>query len=115
MWIESFNLVLDANNDGAISPAEAWHVFKWLYQLPGNLVIELLGNIPPVAHLLHISASADTGYGSLGGGLATVLSLLIWLLVLIQCSSLRERWKAKHSSTTAHKLADHFRRPAGKA
>lgn len=115
MWIESFNLVLDTNNDGTVSLAEAWHIFTWLYQLPGNLVIELLGNIPPVAHLLHISATAETGYSSLGGGMATIVSLLIWLLVLIELSNLRERWSTRRSGMSAREPAKSFRHPAGRA
>lgn len=109
MWIESFNLVLDANHDGAISLAEAWHVFGWLYQLPGNLVIEVLGAIPPVANLLQIQASAETGYGSLNGGLATVISLLIWLLVVIQLAGLREKWLAHHRQGKRAHRSSHFR------
>lgn len=115
MWIESFNLVLDANNDGTITLAEAWHIFTWLYQLPGNLVIELLGAVPPVSRLLHISASAETGYSSLGGGLATALSLLIWLLIIIELASLRERLKTRQLHKDSRKVPNHFRHPAGKA
>lgn len=103
MWIESFNLVVDTNHDGAITLAEAWHIFGWLYQLPGNLVIELVGAVPPVANLLHIQASAATGYGSLHGGLATVVSLLVWLLLLIQLAGLREKWAARHQGKRAHR------------
>lgn len=103
MWIESFNLVLDTNHDGAITLAEAWHIFSWLYLLPGNLAIELLGNIPPIANLLHIQASAATGYGSLNGGLATVVSLLAWLLLVIQLAGLREKWAARHQGKHAHR------------
>lgn len=114
MWIESFNLVLDTNSDGTITLAEAWYIFTWLYQLPGNLVIELLGNIPPIAHLLHISASAQTGYSSLNGGLATVVSLLIWLLVVIELANVRERWKTRRLHKGARKLPGHFRHPAGR-
>src|SRR5690606_2092398 len=108
MWIESFNLVLDANNDGAVSLSEAWHIAGWLYQLPGNLTIELVGAIPPVANLLQIRASAETGYGSLNGGLATAVSLLIWLLVVIQLAGLREKWAAHRQGKPAHR-SNHFR------
>src|SRR5690606_29901442 len=111
MWIESFNLVLDTNHDGAVSLAEAWHIFGWLYQLPGNLVIEALASIPPIADLLQLRASAETGYGSLNGGLATVISLLIWLLVLIQLAGLREKWAGRHKRGQAQR-ASHFRHPA---
>ena len=114
MWIESFNLVLDTNHDGAVSLAEAWHIFGWLYQLPGNLVIEALASIPPIADLLQLRASAATGYGSLNGGLATVISLLIWLLLLIQLAGLREKWTTRHKHGQTHR-ANHFRHPAGKA
>jgi len=104
MWIESFNLVVDANNDGTISLAETWHILGWLYQLPGNLLIELLGAIHPVAHLLQIQASPATGYGSLHGGLATVASTLIWLLVLVQLANLREKWKRPAREQQRHKM-----------
>jgi len=113
MWIESFNLVLDTNRDGAISLVEAWQIFEWLYLLPGNLVIELLGAIPPVADLLRIRASPDVGYGSLNGVMATALSLLIWLLLLIEMANLRERWKSQQ--LRRHKLVHYFRHPHGKA
>ncbi|HLU20306.1 MAG TPA: hypothetical protein VKZ66_10140 [Pusillimonas sp.] len=113
MWIESFNLVLDANRDGTVSLVEAWQIFEWLYLLPGNLLLELLGSIPPIADLLHIRASPETGYGSLNGVMATALSLLIWLLLLVEAANLRERWKSQQMRR--HKLAHHFRHPQGKA
>lgn len=112
MWIESFNLVLDTNSDGAISLAEAWHIFEWLYLLPGNLVIELLGALPPIANLLHIRASAEAGYSSLNGVMATAVSLLIWLLVIVEAANLREQWKSK--KMRRHRLAHHYRHGQGK-
>jgi len=120
MWIESFNLVADTNGDGVLSRAEAWQVAGWLYQLPGNLVIELLGAIHPVAHLLHIQASAGTGYSSLNGGLATVASTLIWLLILVHLAGLRDKWIQHAQQRHQHgvhrsRRAQHFRHPAGKA
>lgn len=115
MWIESFNLVIDTNNNGVVSLAETWQAIGWLYRLPGNLVIELLGAIPPVANLLHIRASTETGYQSLNGGFSVVLSLLIWLLIVVEFAGLREQWKARHPRKTAHRSGRHFRHPAGKA
>lgn len=114
MWIESFNLVVDTNNNGAISLTETWQAIGWLYRLPGNLVIELIGAVPPVANLLHIRASTETGYSSLNGGLAVVVSLLVWLLIIIELAGLRERWATHRQSRAAGRSGHHFRHPAGK-
>lgn len=82
MKIESLNLVVDLNRDGAYSPWELWEAAKDIYRLPGNLVVEALGNIPYVSPVLKISASEATGYASLNGLLALTLSLLFWILVI---------------------------------
>jgi hypothetical protein len=82
MTIQSLAFSLDANQDGAYSAWELWEVCKALYHLPGNLVVEALGQLPIAQHFLHIEASAATGYGSLNGTLAIALSLAFWVAIL---------------------------------
>lgn len=92
-----------------------WQMLRWLYRLPGSLVIEALGQVTPLAQWLHIQASAATGYASLDGRIIHVLSLFFWaalLLWILHTSSepksrakpLQER-KAPHlRPTQAHPL-----------
>jgi len=88
MNIESLNLIVDINRDGVYSPWEIWETAKSVYRIPGNLVVEGLGNIPVVSDVLHIQASQATGYASLNGMLAAFLSLLFWLVAVISLLSL---------------------------
>jgi hypothetical protein len=87
MKIESLHLVVDLNHDGAYSMWELWESVKFVYRLPGNLLVEGLGHIP-YASSLGIKASEATGYGSLNGLLAVTLSLLFWILVLFSILTL---------------------------
>jgi|SRR5690606_11197705 len=82
MNIESLHLVADINGDGSYSPWEIWEVVKFVYRLPGNLLVEGLGHVPYVSSLLGIKASAATGYASLDGLFSVTLSLLFWVVVL---------------------------------
>jgi hypothetical protein len=82
MNIHSLMFTLDANHDGHYSLWEFWDVCRAIYWLPGNLVVEGLGHIPWLASMLNIHASQATGYGSLNGTLAVVLSLAFWVSVL---------------------------------
>jgi len=87
MKIESLHLVVDLNHDGAYSMWELWESVKFVYRLPGNLIVEGLGHIP-YASTLGIRASEATGYGSLNGLLAVTLSLLFWIVVVFSILTL---------------------------
>ena len=82
MNIASLNVIVDINKDGSYSVWEVWETAKVVYRLPGNLIIEALGNTPHVSSLLNIQASQDTGYASLNGSLAVTLSLLFWVVAI---------------------------------
>ncbi|WP_353147949.1 hypothetical protein [Pollutimonas bauzanensis] len=82
MNIQSLKLVVDFNRDGSYSPAELWAAVKFFYYLPGNLIVEGLGNIPYVSSAFHIHASQAAGYGSLNGLLSVTLTLIFWILVV---------------------------------
>lgn len=88
MHIETLNFSMDINGDGVYSRWEIWQSVVWLYRLPGNLVMEGLGNIPGSAELLGIHASPATGYASLNGPVAVALSLVFWLALVIGLVSL---------------------------
>lgn len=87
MAIQTLNLTVDLNHDGAYSTWELWLVAKELYRIPGNLVVEGLGNIPFMAQWLDIRASEATGYASLNGTLAVLISLLFWTVLLFTALS----------------------------
>lgn len=87
MAIQTLNFTVDLNNDGAYSLWELWLVAKELYRVPGNLAVEGLGNIPVVAEWLNIRASEATGYASLNGTLAVLISLLFWTALLFTALS----------------------------
>src|SRR3546814_10734622 len=89
MKIESFHWIIDANHDGSISLAEIWHTLQWLYQIPGNLVIDALGHIPVTAELFHIHASDQAGYYILNNCFSAAFSLFFWLFVLFSLSNLK--------------------------
>lgn len=91
MTIRSLAFTLDINGDGTLSPWEYLEALKWLYQLPGRLVIEGLGNIPIVASTLNIQASQATGYSSLYGVAATLISLICWMALFCSIASLTSR------------------------
>ncbi|MFW7340131.1 hypothetical protein V0R37_01135 [Pollutimonas sp. H1-120] len=88
MKIESLHLVVDINHDGAYSLWELWESVKFVYRLPGNLLVEGLGHIPYLSSFLGIKASEATGYGSLDGLLSVTLSLLFWIVVLFSVLTL---------------------------
>jgi hypothetical protein len=91
MTIKSLAFTLDINGDGVLRPWEYLEALKWLYQLPGRLVIEGLGNIPIVASTLNIQASQATGYSSLYGIAATLISLVCWMALFCTVASLTSR------------------------
>ena len=87
MAVQTLNFNVDLNNDGAYSLWELWLVAKELYRVPGNLVVEGLGNIPFMADALNIRASESAGYTSLNGTLAVLISLLFWTALLFTALS----------------------------
>ncbi len=82
MNIQSLHLVADINGDGSYSLWEIWEIVRFIYRLPGNLLVEGLGHLPYVSTLLGIHASPAAGYSSLGGMLSVTLSLLFWVAIL---------------------------------
>jgi hypothetical protein len=92
MNIESLNLLINANHDD-ISLAGAWHALQGLYMVPGNLLLEILGNIPVTANLFHIQASQQTGYFSLNSWFSALFSLLFWLCVLVELGNVKDHLK----------------------
>lgn len=87
MTVQSLNIVFDINHDGHYSAWEISEVLKDLYHIPGNLLVEALGHIPFIAEPLGIHASQATGYSSLNGTLAVLVSLVFWMLVLFTALS----------------------------
>lgn len=85
MNIQALHFVLDIDGNGSFAGWEVIEALKWAFSLPGRLMVEGLGNIPPIADTFHIQASAATGYASFHSLLATALNLLFWVgcLVLI--------------------------------
>lgn len=102
MWIESFNVGLDANLDGWVSLAEAWAGLKWLYMLPGNLLLETVGQFPSLAGAFRIRASEETGYASLNGWFSLLFSLVAWLYVLVKLCDLRDWLRQRFASRLSH-------------
>lgn len=105
MKIESFKWAIDANNDGSISPDELWHTLQWLYELPGNLMVEALGHVPVVAETFHIHASAQAGYYSLNSWFTAVFSLFFWLFVLVELAKLKDIVKQRLAARPAGRKA----------
>ena len=82
MNIQSLNLIVDINNDNRYSAWELWEAIKFVYRLPGNLLVEGMGHIPPLASLFNIDATPANGYGSLDGLLSVTLTLIFWVILI---------------------------------
>src|SRR5690625_1140484 len=82
MQFQTFQWVMDIDGNGTLSSWEIWETIRWAFRVPGSLVVELIGQYPALAQLLGISASPETGYASLDGFYAKVLSILFWLPLL---------------------------------
>ncbi len=89
MKIEALNFYLDINGDGRYNSWEIWEAVKWVYRLPGNLLVEGVGNVPLLANLLGIQASEATGYASFNNWMVVGFSLLFWLALLIFLASFK--------------------------
>src|SRR5690606_16206524 len=115
MNIEALRLVIDINRDGAYSPWEIWQAVKWVYRLPGNLLVEGLGHVPYLSTALNIQASEATGYHRLNGSLSVSISLIFWVavifIVLHLLSPTEDVPDEAHDNTTA--LAGHGMQPLG--
>jgi hypothetical protein len=70
---------LDFNGDRRISVEDASGWFWHLLFLPGDVAIDLLLAVPPIASLL------DLGPASYGGVGSKTISVMFWLAVLIVC------------------------------
>lgn len=97
MHIQTFQWAIDLNGDGQFSLWEIWETLRWVFRMPGSLVIELLGQSPFVAHILNIKASAASGYSSLDGLLSKAISFLFWLPLLMGILSAGSKPKRRHS------------------
>lgn len=89
MKIEALNFYIDMNGDGRYNGWEVWETVKWVYRLPGNLLIEGVGNVPLLANLLGVQASETTGYASFNNWMVVGFSLLFWLALLIFLASFK--------------------------
>ena len=92
MQFQTLQWVMDVNGDGSLSVWELWETARWVFRIPGNLIIEFVGQFPALAALLNVSASPETGYASLNGIAAKALTLLVWVPLLL--------WVLNRGSTT---------------
>ena len=90
MHIQSLQWFYDLQ---ASSSVGIWDYLRLAFTLPGNLFVELIGAFPSLASLLGIAASPETGYGSLNGLIAKVVSCAVWLFLFIQLLNLSARPK----------------------
>jgi len=90
MMIHSLQLPASIYESG-LTRGNIGELALWLYQLPGNLIMEGIGNLPVLPELLNIHASASTGYSSLNGTITHALSLLFWVAILLGTISYSSR------------------------
>lgn len=83
MYIRSLQWSMDINGDGKFSMWEMWETVRWAFQLPGNLLLEAIGQFPALATLLHVQASASTGYASLNTVPTKAITLLFWICLFL--------------------------------
>ena len=99
MEFQTFNWVMDIDGNGTLSLWEVWETIRWAFIIPGSLVVEFLGQFPALAQLLNISASPETGYASLDGLYAKIISICFWLPILFGVLSWGSRTK-RHKKLT---------------
>lgn len=102
MHIQSLQWFVDLNADGGITLGMLWEALRGIFRLPGALVVELIGHYPIIAKPLGIAASPETGYASLTGLLAKVISFLFWIPLLISLLNISSRTKPRHSFADEH-------------
>lgn len=95
MQFQTFQWVLDINADGHLSAWEVWETIRWIFRMPGSLMVELIDQSSFLSQFLNIKASASTGYASLDGLFAKVLSLFFWLPILMSLLSIGSKPKRK--------------------
>lgn len=100
MYIRTLQWSMDINGDGKLSMWEIWETLRWAFQIPGNLILEAVGQFPALASLLHIQASASTGYASLNSVPAKALTLLFWIGLFLWVVSRGNKSTAKAKHTT---------------
>jgi len=106
MQFQTFNWVMDIDGNGTLSLWEIWETIRWAFMIPGSLVVEFIGQFPALAQLLNISASPETGYASLDGLYAKVLSMFFWLPLLFWVLSIgSNRPSKKQHKKAAQPLA----------
>src|SRR5690606_3560122 len=70
--------------------------------LPGNLLLEIVGQFPSLAGPFRIRASEETGYASLNGWFSLLFSLVPWLYALVKLCDLRDWMRQRFGSRSAH-------------
>ncbi len=90
MHLQSLQWLLDLQ---ASNSAGFLDYFRFAFTLPGNLFVELIGVFPALASFLGIAASPETGYSSLNGLLAKIISCAFWLFLFIQALNLSNKPK----------------------
>ena len=110
MTFTSLKFTLDLNQDGAISAWEVWEALVWLYRLPGNLILETLGQLPWLPGVLGLKASAATGYGSLDGAISVAVSLVFWVIVFMAVCKFTSRRRPAPDDTGMRRLCWQDRR-----
>lgn len=97
MHLQSLQWIYDLHASGSIGGWELWQALKGLFNLPGNIVIELLGSYTVIAQTLGIAASEQTGYASLNGLIAKIISCAAWLFVFIQVVNIGTKPKRRQA------------------
>lgn len=76
-WHERlWGFVADMNFDGAVTITDLWLWFKWLYFMPGDVVVSMVG---PIGLGRFLEMTPDSSLGGLGSG---VMSFLAWTLLI---------------------------------
>ncbi len=97
MHFQTFQWAVDLNADGSVSLWEVWETLRWIFRIPGSLVVEFMGQFPALAQALGLKASAATGYASLDGLIAKVISLFFWLPLLVWALGLGSKPKNRQN------------------
>lgn len=71
-----WGFVADMNFDGVITITDVWLWFKWLYFIPGDAVVSIVG---PLGLGRFLEMTPDASLGGLGSG---VMSFLAWTFLI---------------------------------
>lgn len=77
----------DMNADGAVTITDVWLWFKWLYFMPGDLLIAMFGPTG-IGRFLELTVSS---FGGIGSG---ILSFTLWMLAWLGVFTLIEESNA---------------------